>query len=97
MPHVSLKQSGPHTFRTLQRAPDVSKPCCELALPFFTVCPPVSGTVLEVARSFGFVRETNYGTLFDVRVEPDPNNLAFTAVPLSPHTDNPYRDMRQLG
>ena len=28
------------------------------------------GRVLEVAASFGYVRETNYGRLFDVRVEP---------------------------
>jgi gamma-butyrobetaine dioxygenase len=54
--------------------------------------PTEPGSVLTVARSFGYVRETNYGTLFEVSVEPDPNNLAFTAVPLSPHTDNPYRD-----
>jgi gamma-butyrobetaine dioxygenase len=54
--------------------------------------PMEPGSVLKVVRSFGYVRETNYGTVFDVRVEPDPNNLAFTAVPLSAHTDNPYRD-----
>ncbi|MFI5754348.1 phosphonate degradation HD-domain oxygenase [Streptomyces sp. NPDC051569] len=50
------------------------------------------GQVLDVAASFGFVRETNYGELFDVRVEPDPNNLAFTGARITPHTDNPYRD-----
>ncbi|HJP80363.1 MAG TPA: TauD/TfdA family dioxygenase [Pseudonocardiaceae bacterium] len=54
--------------------------------------PADDGTVLDVARSFGFVRVTNYGDLFDVRVEPDPDNLAFTSLPISPHTDNPYRD-----
>ncbi|WP_033222388.1 2-trimethylaminoethylphosphonate dioxygenase [Kitasatospora phosalacinea] len=48
--------------------------------------------VLRVARSFGYVRETNYGELFDVRVEPDPANLAFTGRAIAPHTDNPYRD-----
>ncbi|WP_298800335.1 TauD/TfdA family dioxygenase [uncultured Pseudonocardia sp.] len=48
--------------------------------------------VLEVAESFGFVRETNYGPLFEVRVETDPNNLAFTSARITPHTDNPYRD-----
>ncbi|GAA2123115.1 hypothetical protein GCM10009759_74010 [Kitasatospora saccharophila] len=48
--------------------------------------------VLRVARSFGYVRETNYGELFDVRVEPDPANLAFTSAAIAPHTDNPYRD-----
>ncbi|MFI9648375.1 TauD/TfdA family dioxygenase [Streptomyces sp. NPDC052040] len=48
--------------------------------------------VLAVAETFGHVRETNYGKLFDVRVEPDPNNLAFTSSAITPHTDNPYRD-----
>jgi gamma-butyrobetaine dioxygenase len=54
--------------------------------------PAESGMVLEVAASFGFVRETNYGRLFDVRVEPEPGNLAFTSREILPHTDNPYRD-----
>ena len=48
--------------------------------------------VLTVAGSMGFVRETNYGRLFDVRVEATPANLAFTGLPIAPHTDNPYRD-----
>ena len=54
--------------------------------------PAEPGLVLEVAASFGFVRETNYGRLFDVRVEPRPGNLAFTSRRILPHTDNPYRD-----
>jgi gamma-butyrobetaine dioxygenase len=53
-------------------------------------CQP--GTVLAVAGSMGYVRETNYGRLFDVRVEATPANLAFTGLPIPPHTDNPYRD-----
>lgn len=44
-----------------------------------------------VAR-FGFIRETNYGRLFEVRIVADPDNLASTAQALEPHTDNPYRD-----
>lgn len=54
--------------------------------------PLVQGTVLDIAKSFGYVRETNYGELFDVRVELTPSNLAFTGLEISPHTDNPYRD-----
>jgi gamma-butyrobetaine dioxygenase len=54
--------------------------------------PSQPGAVLTVAGSFGYVRETNYGRLFDVRVEPTPANLAFTGLPIGPHTDNPYRD-----
>jgi gamma-butyrobetaine dioxygenase len=54
--------------------------------------PAEPGTVLRVAASFGYVRETNYGSLFDVRVEPAPGNLAYTSREILPHTDNPYRD-----
>jgi len=54
--------------------------------------PASPGMVLAVAETFGYVRETNYGRLFDVRVEPDPANLAFTSREIAPHTDNPYRD-----
>jgi len=54
--------------------------------------PDEPGMVLEVAASFGYVRETNYGRLFDVRVEPSPDNLAYTSREILPHTDNPYRD-----
>ena len=54
--------------------------------------PRQPGQVLEVARSFGFVRSTNYGDLFDVRVEANPVNLAFTGRAILPHTDNPYRE-----
>ena len=53
---------------------------------------PEPGMVLRVAETFGYVRETNYGRLFDVRVVADPANLAFTSRAIAPHTDNPYRD-----
>jgi gamma-butyrobetaine dioxygenase len=48
--------------------------------------------VLAVAAGFGFVRETNYGRRFDVMAVPEATNLAFTDQPITPHTDNPYRD-----
>lgn len=54
--------------------------------------PTELGQVVAVAETFGFVRKTNYGTSFDVRVEENPVNLAFTGLAISPHTDNPYRD-----
>ena len=52
-------------------------------------CEP--GEVLRAIAAFGYVRETNYGRLFDVRVEADTANLAFTDRGLELHTDNPYR------
>ena len=38
--------------------------------------------MLSVAGTLGYVRETNYGRLFDVRVEATPANLAFTGLPI---------------
>ncbi len=54
--------------------------------------PRESGQVLEVIREFGYPRETNYGTLFEVRARVDANNLAYTSLGLGCHLDNPYRD-----
>lgn len=54
--------------------------------------PVEPGALFDVISLFGFVRETNYGRLFEVRSEPDPVNLAYTHAGLDPHTDNPYRD-----
>jgi gamma-butyrobetaine dioxygenase len=54
--------------------------------------PTTAGMVVAVANSFAHVRVTNYGDLFDVQVEAQPVNLAFTGRAIAPHTDNPYRD-----
>jgi gamma-butyrobetaine dioxygenase len=59
---------------------------------FLCSVPLHEGKVLEVAALVGWVRETNYGRLFDVRAVTDPNNLAYTDQALGLHTDNPYRD-----
>ncbi len=53
--------------------------------------PAEPGMVLRVGAQFGFVRETNFGALFDVRSTPEATDLAYTSVALDPHTDNPYR------
>lgn len=54
--------------------------------------PVEENTVMKVVETFGVVRETNYGRLFDVVVRPDPANLANTSARIGMHTDNPYRD-----
>ncbi len=54
--------------------------------------PVEKGQVTAVGDRLGHVRVTNYGQLFDVISMPNPNNLAFTALGLGVHTDNPYRD-----
>jgi gamma-butyrobetaine dioxygenase len=57
----------------------------------FEGVPSEPGMVLKVGARFGFTRETNFGALFNVRSTPDANDLAYTAMALDPHTDNPYR------
>jgi gamma-butyrobetaine dioxygenase len=54
--------------------------------------PTRPGTILKVVDQFGFVRNTNYGDLFEVVSVEKAQNLAFTPLPLSLHTDNPYRN-----
>jgi gamma-butyrobetaine dioxygenase len=56
--------------------------------------PCVDGTVMSVARKFGFARETNFGLMFDVLSKPEAeaNDLSYTTAALAPHTDNPYRE-----
>ena len=48
--------------------------------------------ILNVAKRFGHVRETNFGRLFEVYSRPDSNDLAYRPVRLGAHTDNPYRE-----
>jgi gamma-butyrobetaine dioxygenase len=67
------------------------EPFLTLGFVIFEGVPGVADTVLKVARTFGFVRETNFGALFNVRSTPEATDLAYTALSLDPHTDNPYR------
>lgn len=56
-----------------------------------TDTPREPGNLLTIARRFGFLRETNFGPLFDVTTKPDAIDLAYTGRALSAHADNPYR------
>ena len=64
----------------------------ELGFAILAGGPTEPGTVTRTAELFGFVRETNYGRLFDVRSVVNPTNLAYTGLGLGAHTDNPYRE-----
>tara|TARA_B100000287_G_scaffold392872_1_gene405619 strand:+ start:40 stop:1179 length:1140 start_codon:yes stop_codon:yes gene_type:complete len=55
-------------------------------------CGKKNGTVLKIAKLFGYVRETNYGKYFNVKSKTNAVNLAFTNLGLQAHTDNPYRN-----
>jgi gamma-butyrobetaine dioxygenase len=58
----------------------------------FRGVPVRPGSLLSVGATFGFTRETNFGAVFDVRSTAEASDLAYTSLPLDPHTDNPYRD-----
>tara|TARA_B100001175_G_scaffold239263_1_gene205547 strand:+ start:725 stop:1828 length:1104 start_codon:yes stop_codon:yes gene_type:complete len=54
--------------------------------------PTKNNFIVDFANSIGSVRRTNFGEYFDVSSKPNPNDLAYTSLHLSPHTDNPYRN-----
>lgn len=53
--------------------------------------PVTEDSLLDIARRFGPIRETNWGRLFNVRTEVAACDLAYTGRALTAHTDNPYR------
>ena len=54
--------------------------------------PNQNNFIVNFANSIGSVRRTNFGEYFDVKSKSDPNDLAYTSLGLTPHTDNPYRN-----
>ena len=54
--------------------------------------PTENNFIVKFANSIGSVRRTNFGEHFNVRSKSDPNDLAYTSLHISPHTDNPYRN-----
>ena len=58
----------------------------------FKEVPTKKNFLVNFANSIGNIRRTNFGEFFNVKSKPNPNDLAYTSLPLSPHTDNPYRN-----
>jgi len=58
----------------------------------FKKVPTKDNFIVNFANSIGSIRKTNFGEFFDVKSKPNPNDLAYTSLPLAPHTDNPYRN-----
>jgi len=58
----------------------------------FKKVPTKDNFIVNFANSIGSIRRTNFGDFFDVKSKPNPNDLAYTSLPLAPHTDNPYRN-----
>ena len=58
----------------------------------FKKVPIENNFIVKFANSIGSIRRTNFGEFFNVKSKPNPNDLAYTSLPLAPHTDNPYRN-----
>ncbi|MFB4394589.1 MULTISPECIES: gamma-butyrobetaine dioxygenase [unclassified Pseudomonas] len=56
--------------------------------------PTEPGTLLGLAKRISFVRESNFGVLFDVRSKADADSNAYTAFNLPLHTDLPTRELQ---
>ena len=59
---------------------------------FLSDVPRRNHAILEATAHIGYVPETNYGRVYDVRAVPQPENLAYSDLGLGLHTDNPYRE-----
>jgi len=57
----------------------------------FKKVPTEDNYIVKFANSIGTIRPTNFGESFSVKSVPEPNDLAYTSIALTPHTDNPYR------
>ena len=57
----------------------------------FKSVPLEDNYIVKFANSIGTIRPTNFGESFSVKSVPEPNDLAYTSIALTPHTDNPYR------
>lgn len=53
--------------------------------------PAQVGTAPKVADRLGYIVGQNFGWVFDVEAKPSPTDLAYTALELLAHSDEPYR------
>jgi len=56
--------------------------------------PVETGALASVAQRISFIRETNFGTLFDVQSKAEADSNAYTAFNLPLHTDLPTRELQ---
>ena len=54
----------------------------------------LENTLIKVANRISFIRETNFGTIFNVQAKADANSAAYTNLRLPLHTDLPTRELQ---
>ena len=70
---------------------DLLKDFYKYGFVIFKNVPTEDNYIVKFANSIGTIRPTNFGESFSVKSVPKPNDLAYTSIALTPHTDNPYR------
>jgi gamma-butyrobetaine dioxygenase len=70
---------------------DVMSQLARFGCAFLDGVPAVRGGMLDLTRLIGPIKETNFGTIEDVRVILNPADLTLTSRGIEQHTDNPYR------
>jgi len=61
-------------------------------LAYLEAAPQEPGTLRSLLNRVAYVRETNFGVLFDVAARIDANSNAYTSIALEPHVDLPTRE-----
>lgn len=93
---VPRRDFGWLTFHGLQSAPRERLAwltrLLQDGIAFLSDVPRRNHAILDATAYMGYVPETNYGRVFDVRAVPQPENLAYSDLGLGLHTDNPYRE-----
>jgi len=85
LPAQILREDARHRFQWMSRL-------VRRGIAFLSGVPSEALAILDAVAPLGFVIDTNYGRVFDVRSVPQPENLAYSDLGLGLHTDNPYRE-----
>jgi gamma-butyrobetaine dioxygenase len=85
LPHMALPKPGSAAHCDLLDA------VAEWGVAIVDDVPPGNEGTEALAALIGRVRETDFGRLFDIVVEPEVWEFSQTGLALDPHTDDPYR------
>ena len=88
---TGTRSAGRATKPTRPLLSTSSRPSTATGMSCSRHAPAEEGTVRRICDRLGYISGNNFGWTFDVRAEPRPTDLAYTAIKLLAHTDQPYR------
>ncbi len=85
-----------HFYPHLVKEPSSLKKCLEDVANYgfaqVSSLVPEDGAVLRLVDLFGYIRETDFGMVYDELVKDDPDFFTNTSIGLSPQTQSPFRN-----